>query len=74
MKTLALLAPDAHLQRMFEAFEFYISTKATMAPDSPDWLHEVKYEAGPGCHRLKVKNPDSPAMKRAAEVDWSRPP
>jgi len=30
------------------------------------------YRGGPCRHWLKVKNPDSPAMRRAAEVDWSR--
>jgi len=57
---------------MFEAFDFCIPTKATRVPDSPDWLHKVKYDGGPCRHWLKLKNPDSPAMKRAAEVDWSR--
>jgi bifunctional non-homologous end joining protein LigD len=30
------------------------------------------YRGGPCNHWVKVKNPNSPAMKRAAEVDWSR--
>src|SRR5690349_15705222 len=30
------------------------------------------YRGGRCRHWLKVKNPNSPAMKRAAEVDWSR--
>jgi bifunctional non-homologous end joining protein LigD len=30
------------------------------------------YRGGRCKHWIKVKNPDSPAMKRAAEVDWSR--
>jgi ATP-dependent DNA ligase len=30
------------------------------------------YRGGPCRQWLKVKNPDSPAMRRAAEVDWSR--
>jgi bifunctional non-homologous end joining protein LigD len=25
-------------------FEFCIPTKATIVPDGPDWLHEVKYD------------------------------
>jgi bifunctional non-homologous end joining protein LigD len=28
------------------------------------------YRGGRCNHWIKVKNPDSPAMKRAAEVDW----
>jgi bifunctional non-homologous end joining protein LigD len=30
------------------------------------------YRGGPCRHWVKVKNPDSPAMRRAADVDWSR--
>ena len=30
------------------------------------------YRGGRCLHWVKVKNPNSPAMKRAAEVDWSR--
>ena len=30
------------------------------------------YQAGRSKHRIKVKNRNSPAMKREAEVDWSR--
>jgi ATP-dependent DNA ligase len=30
------------------------------------------YRGGTCSHWVKVKNPNSPAMKRAAEVDWSR--
>jgi ATP-dependent DNA ligase len=30
------------------------------------------YRGGPCKHWVKVKNPDSPAMTRAKEVDWSR--
>jgi ATP-dependent DNA ligase len=29
------------------------------------------YRGGPCRHWVKVKNPDSPAMNRAAEVDWA---
>jgi bifunctional non-homologous end joining protein LigD len=30
------------------------------------------YRGGRCNHWIKIKNPDSPAMKRGAEVDWSR--
>jgi bifunctional non-homologous end joining protein LigD len=30
------------------------------------------YRGGRCLHWVKVKNPSSPAMKRAAEIDWSR--
>jgi len=33
---------------------------------------ERAYRGGPCSHWIKIKNPNSPAMKRAAEVDWSR--
>lgn len=32
---------------------------------------ERSYRAGPCSHWIKVKNPKSPAMLRAKEVDWS---
>jgi bifunctional non-homologous end joining protein LigD len=32
---------------------------------------ERSYRAGPCNHWIKVKNPKSPAMLRAKEVDWS---
>jgi bifunctional non-homologous end joining protein LigD len=32
-------------------FEFCIPTRATQVPDSPDWLHEVKYDG----YRLRVE-------------------
>jgi bifunctional non-homologous end joining protein LigD len=35
-------------------------------------LRDRVYRGGPCKHWVKVKNPDSPAMKRAAEVNWSR--
>jgi len=53
-----LLGPNAYLL----PFDFCISTKATRVPDSPDWLHEVMYDGGPCGHKLKLMNPDSPAM------------
>jgi bifunctional non-homologous end joining protein LigD len=30
------------------------------------------YQSGRSKHWIKIKNPNSPAMTRAAEVDWSR--
>jgi hypothetical protein len=29
---------------MFKAFEFCLPTRATIVPNGPDWLHEVKYD------------------------------
>jgi len=31
-------------------FEFCIPTKATIVPDGPEWLHEIKYDG----YRLRV--------------------
>ena len=31
-------------------FDFCIPTKATIVPESPDWLHEIKYDG----YRLRV--------------------
>jgi hypothetical protein len=36
---------------MFKAFEFCIPTRATIVPDGPAWLHEVKYDG----FRLRVE-------------------
>jgi hypothetical protein len=35
-------------------------------------LSSLEQRGGPCRHWIKVENPESPAMKRAAEVDWSR--
>ena len=32
-------------------FEFCLPTKATIVPDGPDWLHEVKYDG----YRLRLE-------------------
>jgi hypothetical protein len=36
------------------------------------WFANRAYRGGRCNHWITIKNPDSPAMKRAAEVDWSR--
>jgi hypothetical protein len=35
-------------------------------------LFSTATKLGQRVHLIKIKNPNSPAMKRAAEVDWSR--
>jgi bifunctional non-homologous end joining protein LigD len=45
---LAKLAADVYLRRMFE---FCIPTRSTTVPDTPDWLHEVKYDG----YRLRLE-------------------
>jgi bifunctional non-homologous end joining protein LigD len=42
------LASEKRQPRMFE---FCLPTKATIVPDGPDWLHEVKYDG----YRLRVE-------------------
>ena len=32
---------------MFKSFEFCLPTRSTIVPDSPDCLHEVKYDGSP---------------------------
>jgi len=36
---------------MFKAFEFYIPTRGTRVPHTPDWIHEIKYDG----YRLRVE-------------------
>jgi ATP-dependent DNA ligase len=36
-------------------FEFFLSTKSTTVPTSPDWLHEVNYDR----YRLRVERDGS---------------
>jgi bifunctional non-homologous end joining protein LigD len=36
---------------MFKSFHFCIPTRSTTVPDSPDWLHEVKYDG----YRLRLE-------------------
>jgi bifunctional non-homologous end joining protein LigD len=36
---------------MFKSLDFCLPTKATTAPDTPDWLHEVKYDG----YRLRLE-------------------
>jgi YD repeat-containing protein len=36
---------------MPSTFDFCIPTRSTTVPDTPDWLHEVKYDS----YRLRVE-------------------
>jgi ATP-dependent DNA ligase len=47
----ASLLSRAYLQRMFKSLDFCLPTKATSVPDTPDWLHEVKYDG----YRLRLE-------------------
>ena len=53
----------AYLNRM--PFDFCLPTKATTVPDTPDWLHEVKYDG----YRLRLERDGDrvrPITSRAA--------
>jgi hypothetical protein len=39
-----MTGPKACLRAMFKSFEFCVPTKASIIPNGPDWLHEVKYD------------------------------
>ena len=47
----ANFASRAYLRRMFKSFDFCVPTRGTAVPDTPDWLHEVKYDG----YRLRLE-------------------
>ena len=50
-------------------FEFCIPTRATTVPDSPDWLHEVKYDG----YRLRVeRDGDRARLITRNGYDWTK--
>jgi bifunctional non-homologous end joining protein LigD len=50
-------------------FEFCIPTRATTVPDSPDWLHEVKYDG----YRLRVeRDGDRVRLITRGGYDWTK--
>jgi len=42
---------QAYLEAMSKAFDFCIPTRGTKVPQTPDWLHEIKYDG----YRLRVE-------------------
>src|ERR1700675_2043683 len=48
---LEIAATRSYLAIMSRTFDFCIPTRATTVPDSPDWLHEVKYDG----YRLRLE-------------------
>ncbi len=48
---LARLRADAYFAGMPSTFEFCLPTRSTNVPDTPDWLHEVKYDG----YRLRLE-------------------
>ena len=49
-------------------FEFCIPTKATIVPDGPEWLHEIKYDG----YRLRLER-DGFSERRADRKAEERP-
>ena len=54
-----------------------VPTRAANPPVGPGWVHEIKHDGyrlqvrrEGGTVRLKVKNPDSPAMIRHRDGRW----
>jgi ATP-dependent DNA ligase len=49
---------------MFKAIDFCLPTRATIVPDGPDWLHEIKYDG----YRLRVER-DGDRVRLITRVD-----
>jgi bifunctional non-homologous end joining protein LigD len=57
------------LSTMPSTFEFCIPTKASTVPDTPDWLHEVKYDG----YRLRLeRDNDRVRLITKGGYDWSK--
>ncbi len=49
-------------------FEFCIPTRSTSVPDTPDWLHEIKYDG----YRLRLeRNGDRVRLITRGGYDWT---
>jgi bifunctional non-homologous end joining protein LigD len=54
---------------MRRAFEFCIPTRGTTVPETPDWLHEIKYDG----YRLRVeRNGDRVKLLTRNGYDWTK--
>jgi bifunctional non-homologous end joining protein LigD len=63
----SLRAPN--LWRTFRSFDFCIPTRGTTVPDTPDWLHEVKFDG----YRLRVeRNGDRVRLITRNGHDWTK--
>jgi bifunctional non-homologous end joining protein LigD len=49
---LEIAAIRSYLAAMSSTFDFCIPTRANVVPDTPDWLHEIKYDG----HRLRLES------------------
>ena len=62
---LALSIAPLNLRHMFE---FCIPTRSTSVPDTPDWLHEIKYDG----YRLRLeRNGDRVRLITRGGYDWT---
>jgi ATP-dependent DNA ligase len=54
---------------MLRAFDFCLPTRATTVPDTPDWLHEVKYDS----YRLRLeRDGDRVRLITRGGYDWTK--
>jgi len=54
---------------MFKSFEFCVPIKASIVPDGPDWLHEIKYDG----YRLRLeRDGDRVRLITRGGYDWSK--
>ena len=57
---LEIAAIRSYLAAMPSTFDFCIPTRATTVPDTPDWLHEIKYDG----YRLRLeRDGDHPRVR-----------
>ena len=60
---------DPGVDQMLSTFDFCLPTRATSVPDSPDWLHEIKYDG----YRLRVeRNGDRVRLITRGGYDWTK--
>ena len=54
---------------MLKAFDFCLPTRATIVPDTSDWLHEIKYDG----YRLRLKRDgDRVRLITRGGYDWTK--
>jgi bifunctional non-homologous end joining protein LigD len=54
---------------MNKTYDFCIPTRGTEVPQTPDWLHEIKYDG----YRLRVeRNGDRVRLITKGGYDWSK--
>ena len=67
--SLVKTGPNAYLRAMFKPFEFCVPTKASIVPNGPDWLHEIKYDG----YRLRLeRDGDRVRLIMRGGYDWTK--